>query len=82
MNATVQQMVVPSTGKARLMEQRKKEKIFASNAKKANNYDTAMASRKSASGKRGRPKKSINTKNIAEAVILKESNDSDANPLD
>lgn len=82
MNATVQQMAVPSTGKARLMEQRKKEKIFASNAKKANNYESAMASRKSASGKRGRPKKSINTKNIAEAVILKESNDSDANPLD
>lgn len=76
MNANVRKMEVPSTGKARLMEQRKKEKIFESNAKKANSntYEAAMAKRKTA-GKRGRPKKnSINTKDIADAIIIKESN--------
>lgn len=82
MNSSVQKMEVPSTGKSRLMEQRKKEKIFESNAKKANGYQSAMASRKSQSGKRGRPKKAINTKNIAEAVVLKESIEGEPNPLD
>lgn len=76
MNANVRKMEVPSTGKARLMEQKKKEKIFEANAKRANSstYDVAMAKRKTA-GKRGRPKKnSINTKDIAEAIVIKESN--------
>lgn len=76
MNANVRKMEVPSTGKARLMEQRKKEKIFESNAKKANSstYEVAMAKRKT-SGKRGRPKKNvINTKDIADAIVIKESN--------
>jgi len=82
MNSSVQKMQVPATGKSRLMEQRKKEKIFESNAKKANGYQSAKASRKSESGKRGRPKKAINTKNIAEAVVLKESIDGESNPLD
>jgi hypothetical protein len=74
MNANVRKMEVPNTGKARLMEQRKKEKIFEANARKANStYEAAMAKRKS-TGKRGRPKKTmINSKDIAEAIIIKES---------
>jgi hypothetical protein len=75
MNANVRKMEVPNTGKARLMEQRKKEKIFEANAKKANSttYEAAMAKRKS-TGKRGRPKKTIiNSQDIAEAIIIKES---------
>lgn len=80
MNASVRQMQVPTTGKARLMEQRKREKAFAQQGGKASSYDSIAAKKKSASGKRGRPKKIVNTKHIAEAVVLKES-DSD-NPLD
>lgn len=82
MNASVRQMQVPKTGRDRLMQQRKKEKIFAENAKNAGGgYESAAAKRKTAAGKRGRPKKIVNTKHIAEAVVLKETG-SDENPLD
>ena len=80
MNSSVRQMQVPSTGKARLMEQRKRERAFAESAKKVSGYESAAAKRKTTAGKRGRPKKIVNTKHIAEAVVLKET-DSD-NTLD
>lgn len=82
MNASVRQMQVPTTGRARLMQQRKKEKIFAENAEKARGgYESAAAKRKTSAGKRGRPKKIVNTKHIAEAVVLKET-EPDENALD
>ena len=81
MNTAVRQMQVPQTGRERLMQQRKKEKIFAENASKANGYESAAAKRKTSAGKRGRPKKIVNTKHIAEAVVLKET-ESGENPLD
>jgi len=76
MNSSVQQMRVPKTGKERSMAQRYKEKVWENNAKKADasSYSQAMESRKNASGKRGRPKKTdvINTQKIAEAIVIKE----------
>jgi hypothetical protein len=83
MNASVQQMKVPNTGKVRSMAQRQKEKVWEANANKANgSYEQAIQSRKAGSGKRGRPKKSeINTQSIADAIIIKETknNESDIN---
>jgi hypothetical protein len=79
-NSTVTEHKVPSTGKAKLMEQRAKEKIWTENAAKANggtsSYQEAMKSRKTG-GKRGRrPKDYINNideSEIAEAIILRET---------
>jgi hypothetical protein len=79
-NSTVTEHKVPSTGKAKLMEQRAKEKIWSENAAKANggtsSYQEAMKNRKTG-GKRGRrPKDYINNideSEIAEAIILRET---------
>ena len=85
MNATVQQMKVPNTGKVRSMAQRQKEKIWEQNANKANTgYAEALEKRKMSGGKRGRPKKdsSINTQSIAESIIIKETKNSETDISD
>lgn len=85
MNATVQQMKVPNTGKVRSMAQRQKEKIWEENANKANSgYAEALEKRKMSGGKRGRPKKdsSINTQSIAESIIIKETKNSETDISD
>lgn len=80
-NSIVVEKQVPTTGKAKLMEQLKKEKIWSENAAKANggtsSYQEALKSRKTGNGKRGRkPKDYINNigeSEIAEAIILRET---------
>lgn len=79
-NSIVVEKQVPTTGKAKLMEQRQKEKIWSENAAKASggnsSYQEAMKQRKTG-GKRGRkPKDYINNideSEIAEAIILRET---------
>jgi hypothetical protein len=81
MNSTVQQMQVPSTGKARVIAQIEKEKKWQKDSASAgggSSYEQAMMQRKN-SGKRGRkPKDYINNvqldeEQIAESIILNES---------
>lgn len=72
-NSTVQPMVVPKTGKERVLAQRAKEKVWEENSKKASSYDQIKAQRQT--GKRGRK---MNTQNLSEedivdAIILQES---------
>lgn len=72
-NSTVQPMVVPKTGKERVLAQRAKEKVWEENSKKASSYDQMKAQRQT--GKRGRK---VNTQNLSEedivdAIILQES---------
>ena len=79
-NSIVVEKQVPTTGKAKLMEQLQKEKIWSENAAKANggtsSYQEALKSRKT-NGKRGRkPKDYINNieeSEIADAIILRET---------
>jgi hypothetical protein len=76
-NSTVQASSVPVTGKERLMDQMKKEKIWKENSEKASggsSYEDAINSRKS--GKRGRKPKDyikMDESQIAEAIILRET---------
>jgi hypothetical protein len=82
MNSTVQQMQVPSTGKARVIAQIQKEKKWKNDADKAgggSSYEQAMKERKN-SGKRGRKKAKdyvdevkMDEDQIAEAIILNET---------
>jgi hypothetical protein len=81
MNSTVQQMQVPSTGKARVIAQIQKEKKWKNDADKSNgssSYEQAMKERKN-SGKRGRKPKDyiqnikLDEDEIAESIILNES---------
>ncbi len=76
-NSTVQASSVPVTGKERLMDQMKKEKIWKENSEKASggsSYQDAINSRKN--GKRGRKPKDyikMDESQIAEAIILRET---------
>jgi len=82
MNSTVQQMQVPSTGKARVIAQIQKEKKWKNDADKSggsSSYEQAMKERKN-SGKRGRKKAKdyvdevkMDEEQIAEAIILNET---------
>lgn len=82
-NASVTENKVPKTGKDRLMQQMKKEKMWADNAAKADgtlSYAEAMKQRKNSDGKRGRKAKQpkdyitpIDEEQIAEAIVLRES---------
>jgi hypothetical protein len=81
MNSTVQQMQVPSTGKARVIAQIQKEKKWKNDADKSSgssSYEQAMKERKN-SGKRGRKPKDyiqnvkLDEDEIAESIILNES---------
>lgn len=82
-NASVSENKVPKTGKDRLMQQMKKEKMWADNAAKADgtlSYAEAMKQRKNSDGKRGRKAKQpkdyitpIDEEQIAEAIVLRES---------
>jgi hypothetical protein len=79
-NSAVQQMQVPSTGKARVIAQIQKEKKWKKDSEGANvtsPYQQAMNSRKRNDGKRGRKAKVDNVpldeEQIAEAIILNES---------
>jgi hypothetical protein len=82
MNSTVQQMKVPSTGKARVIAQIEKEKTWKKDAESASggsSYEQAMRDRKNA-GKRGRKKAKdyiqevqMDEEQIAEAIILNET---------
>lgn len=80
--STVQKHLVPESGKARLMAQKKREREIEAAMKRANQmsggssaYDQALKSKKT--GKRGRkPKdymKNINEAEIAEAIVLSET---------
>jgi len=87
MDSTVQKHAVPESGKARLMAQRKREKEIEEAMKRAEqlqnpsgvSYAEAMQSKKT--GKRGRkPKdyvKAINEAEIADAIVLSETKNSD-----
>ncbi|MFY8161490.1 MAG: hypothetical protein ACOVNU_09185 [Candidatus Kapaibacteriota bacterium] len=86
MNATVQQMETPKTGKERLFEQRAKEKKWkqdAENVSKPSNYQEAMAQRKT--GKRGRKKtirdyvNGVDKESIVDSIILTETKDNEEN---
>jgi len=76
-NSSVQSSSIPNTGKERLMDQIKKEKIWKENSEKASSgssYQDAINSRKS--GKRGRKPKDyikMDESQIAEAIILRET---------
>ena len=82
MNSTVQQMQVPSTGKARVIAQIQKEKKWKKDSDAAGgglSYEQAMRERKN-SGKRGRKKAKdyvdevkMDEEQIAEAIILNET---------
>jgi hypothetical protein len=79
-NSTVQQMSVPSTGKARVIAQIEKEKKWKNDSQGAtsnSSYEQAMKNRKRNDGKRGRTKKvdtiPLDEEQIAEAIILNES---------
>ena len=81
MNSTVQQMKVPSTGKARVIAQIEKEKKWKKDSETAggsSSYEQAMMQRKN-NGKRGRKPKDYVDKvkmdedEIAEAIILNET---------
>jgi len=79
-NSTVQQMSVPSTGKARVIAQIQKEKKWKSDAqggKGDSAYAQAMSNRKRSDGKRGRKSKAndipLDEEQIAEAIVLNES---------
>lgn len=77
MNSSVQQMQVPSTGKARVIQQLAKEKKWKKDAEgSTSSYDQAMKSR-STNGKRGRKPKTdsipLDEEEIAEAIILNET---------
>ena len=82
MNSTVQQMQVPSTGKARVIAQIQKEKKWKNDSDKSgggSSYEQAMKERKN-SGKRGRKKAAdyvnevkMDEEQIAEAIVLNES---------
>lgn len=88
MDSTVQKHVVPENGKARLMAQKKREKEIEEAMKRAEklqnpnavSYAEAMASKKT--GKRGRkPKdyvKAIDEAEIADAIILSETKNSES----
>lgn len=81
-NSTVQQMQVPSTGKARVIAQIQKEKKWKKDADSTGggtSYEQAMKERKN-SGKRGRKKAAdyveevkMDEDQIAEAIVLNES---------
>jgi len=81
-NSTVQQMQVPSTGKARVIAQIQKEKKWKNDSDKlggGSSYEQAMKDRKN-SGKRGRKKAKdyvdevkMDEDQIAEAIILNET---------
>lgn len=82
MNSTVQQMKVPSTGKARVIAQIQKEKKWKNDFDKSGggtSYEQAMKERKN-SGKRGRKKAGdyinevkMDEEQIAEAIVLNET---------
>jgi hypothetical protein len=74
LNNTVNKQSVPKTGKDRLFEQQKKEKIWEQNAQN-NNNETYKDKLK---GKRGRPKKNDNA-DIADAIVIKETEDLSTN---
>jgi hypothetical protein len=81
-NSTVQQMQVPSTGKARVIAQIQKEKKWKNDSDKSgggSSYEQAMKERKN-SGKRGRKKAAdyvnevkMDEEQIAEAIVLNET---------
>lgn len=74
-NSTVQPMKVPVTGKARVMQQRAKEKVWAENTKKASGSYEQMMKERSTGGKRGRKPKTSQLKeeDIVDAIILQET---------
>jgi hypothetical protein len=77
MNSSVQQMQVPSTGKARVIQQLAKEKKWKKDAEGTPSaYELAMKNRTN-NGKRGRKAKSdsipLDEEEIAEAIILNET---------
>jgi len=81
MNSTVQQMQVPSTGKARVIAQIQKEKKWKNDSDKSvenSSYEQAMKERKNGN-KRGRKPKDyiqnvkIDEQEIVESIILNES---------
>lgn len=85
MASTVQQMKVPSTGKARVIAQREKEKKWKRDAEQSESplpYEKAMEQRKT--GKRGRKKsvsdyvKNVNKDDIVDALILSETKNEDS----
>jgi len=86
MASTVQVMNVPSTGKARILEQRAKEKKWKKDQEDAQSgnstYQDALAQRKT--GKRGRVKKTVSDyvkgvdkQDIVNSIILTESKSDD-----
>lgn len=84
MASTVQQMKVPSSGKARAMAQRQKEKKWKQDSDNAStsSYDAAMKERKT--GVRGRKKKTVadyvrnvDKEDIVDALILSETKNED-----
>jgi hypothetical protein len=74
-NSTVQPMKVPETGKARVIQQRAKEKVWAENSKKANGSYADVMKERSTGGKRGRKPKTSQLKeeDIVDAIILQET---------
>jgi hypothetical protein len=79
-NSTVQQMSVPSTGKARVIAQIEKEKKWKRDSQGSSTnsaYEQAMKNRKRSDGKRGRKAKTndipLDEEQIAEAIVLNES---------
>lgn len=86
--STVVRMEVPTTGKDRLMEQREKEATWKKNDESANggtklSYAEIQAQRKNKNGKRGRNTTPsdyltpMDEEQIAEAIILRESKETD-----
>jgi hypothetical protein len=73
-NNVVTKHEVPKTGKERLFEQQKKEKVWEQNAQKTEN----LSYKDRLKGKRGRPKK-IESTEIADAIVIKETEDN--NPI-
>ena len=72
-NSTVQPMVVPKTGKERVLAQREKEKLWQENTKKASTYEQMKAQRQT--GKRGRKASTqdLSEEDIVDAIILQET---------
>jgi len=72
-SSTVNKHTVPNTGKDRLFQQKKKEKIWEQNSQSSGeSYKDKLK------GKRGRPKK-MDSVDIADAIVIKETEELDTN---
>lgn len=88
LDSAVQKHKVPESGKARMMERKKRDKeiqeAVARNSGKSSTYEQALAQRKA--GKRGRkPKdylKNITEEQVAEAIILSETKNEDTEKIE